>query len=178
MVIAGIGSRRTPYEVLKAMKEIGAYCREQGIWVRSGHAEGADWYFEQGAQEQCIAYLPSLNFNKQFKSCAYLRVPEFSPELKALAAKHHPKYSTMAPYVQRLMERNGCQVLGEKLNSPVEAVVCYCEWDKVNERWDGGTGQALRIAEAYNIPIINMRDLSTAAGVIRKLSSLRDTLKT
>lgn len=77
-IIAGIGSRETPSTILDAMTFIGLWCRENNIWVRSGHAQGADWAFECGAQENCIAYLPWKGFNTELKSKARFHVVEES----------------------------------------------------------------------------------------------------
>ena len=68
--IAGIGSRETPQPVLDEMKKIGEWCKEINFTLRSGHAEGADWFFEQGAQENCTAYLPWAGFNNELESNA------------------------------------------------------------------------------------------------------------
>ena len=48
-VIAGVGSRQTPQHVLGEMVSIGAWARNNKVYVRSGHADGADWAFELGA---------------------------------------------------------------------------------------------------------------------------------
>jgi predicted Rossmann fold nucleotide-binding protein DprA/Smf involved in DNA uptake len=45
---AGIGSRRTPSEILELMKEIGSKLEIEGWLLRSGGAPGADQAFEAG----------------------------------------------------------------------------------------------------------------------------------
>ena len=52
------------------------------------------------------------------------------------------------------MARNTYQVLGLDLMSPVDFVIC---WTPLG-RDDGGTGQAIRIANAHNIPVYNTRN--------------------
>jgi hypothetical protein len=52
------------------------------------------------------------------------------------------------------MNRNAMQILGEDGNTPVEMVVCWTKDGKAS----GGTGQALRIAEYYSIPIFNLKN--------------------
>ena len=47
------------------------------------------------------------------------------------------------------MARNSYQVLGLKLDLPVQFIICYTDGN-------GGTQQALRIANHYNIKIINL----------------------
>ena len=48
--------------------------------------------------------------------------------------------------------RNACQILGMDGETPVSMVIC---WTPKGLR-TGGTGQALRIAEAFNIPIFDL----------------------
>jgi hypothetical protein len=50
------------------------------------------------------------------------------------------------------MARNAMQILGPKLNHPADLVIT---WTEMGLR-KGGTGQALRIAEEYSVPIINL----------------------
>jgi hypothetical protein len=70
------------------------------------------------------------------------------------AAKYHPAWHKCSYDVQRLHARNSLIMLGWQLNEPVDFVICWTKDGKAS----GGTGQALRIAEAYNIPIFNMHD--------------------
>ncbi len=170
MVIAGIGSRSTPQVILNEMIAIGAWCRKNRIYVRSGHAGGADLAFELGAQEYCIAYIPWAGFNAQNTSHAHLRIPQFTLELEALAEKYHPAWHRCDQKARRLHMRNGCQVLGESLNRPVDFVVCYT----VDGSFSGGTGQAMRIAQDHKIPIINMYTHTSAAEVIDALEDHLD----
>ena len=51
------------------------------------------------------------------------------------------------------MGRNVHQVLGYDLETPTDFIVCYTKDDKDQ----GGTGQALRIAYDRTIPIIDFR---------------------
>ena len=56
------------------------------------------------------------------------------------------------------------------MKSPVNAIVC---WTK-DAKTVGGTGQALRIAEDYGLPVINMamEEFNTADKVIEILKAL------
>lgn len=46
---AGIGSRGTPLDILRMMQQVAQGQAARGISLRSGHAKGADYAFEQGA---------------------------------------------------------------------------------------------------------------------------------
>lgn len=165
--IAGIGSRETPKDILKEMKTIGEWCRISGITVRSGHADGADWAFESGAQDLCVAYVPWDGFNSHLDSDATVVIPKFTKEIMELAEQFHPAWNKLTYGVKKLIARDGLQVLGSDLMTPAKAIVCWTKHSQIV----GGTGQALRIAQTYKIPIINMcqPEFATANQVIAKL---------
>ena len=152
LIIAGIGSRETPSHIMDMMTFIGVWCRENGHWVRSGHADGADWAFEVGAQENCIAYVPWERFNAHLVSRAHKRVGKPTCHTIAITKKFHPAFDKLSYGALSMMCRNASQVLGEDLDSPVDAVVCWTKDGKDS----GGTGQAVRIAWDRQIPVLNM----------------------
>ena len=165
--IAGVGSRTTPLEMLEEVEMVGEWCRANKVTVRSGHAHGFDYTIEHGAQELCVAYLPWRYFNDDLISKATLVVPDFTSEAMTLAEHYHPAWNKLNSAVKQLIARDGFQVLGSDLKTPVNAVVCWTPGAKVV----GGTGQALRIAKDYSIPILNMgsKEYDTADKVIHEL---------
>lgn len=167
MRIAGIGSRETPISIQAEMTRIGEWCRYKKIYVTSGHADGADYAFEQGAQEYCLVYLPWNNFNNKLPILGKSVVPPITERLMQLVYDHHPRGRSLSPSAQNLMARNGCQVLGMNLDKPVSAVVCW----RIKA---GGTDQAIRIAVVEGIPVFNMSLLqfNTAEKVIERLKGL------
>ena len=167
MIITGIGSRETPNKIMLEMEAIGKYCLENNISVRSGHADGADWAFEKGSQQRCIAYLPWQNFNSNLKSNARIVVVPYDDKYYEITKTFHPNAKALSRGAVLLMNRNSCQVLGLNLDKPTNCIVC---WTKDGND-SGGTGQALRIAKFYNIPIFNMfyQDMNTAEKIIAKI---------
>jgi hypothetical protein len=167
MIIAGIGSRETPNNILLEMELIGRYCKENSITVRSGHADGADWAFEKGAQERCIAYLPWDRFNSQLKSNAKLVTVPYDDKYFQITKTFHPNVKALSKGALSLMNRNGCQVLGLNLDKYANFVVCWTKDGKLA----GGTAQAIKIANFYDIPVYNMffANLNTAEKIIAKL---------
>lgn len=145
---AGIGSRSTPPEVLEIMTQAASEFSSHGLILRSGGAEGADSAFEAGAEPgKKEIFLPWKGFNKNPS-------PLFSPLQEAfdIAAHYHPKWGSLGQSVRRLMARNVHQVLGASLNDPVLFVLCWTP----RGSGEGGTGQAIRIAEAHGIPVFDM----------------------
>lgn len=152
MKIAGIGSRETPKNILSLMTKIGAWCKKNQFSLYSGHADGADWAFEQGAQEYCTAFLPWKDFNNNLLSLSKKVIIQPTDKLIEITKEYHPAPYGLTQGVLQLMCRNACQILGEDLNSPVDVVIC---WTK-NGRDSGGTGQAIRIAQDRKIPVVNL----------------------
>ena len=156
-IYAGIGSRDTPENIILDMANIGYHLASIGWKLRSGHADGADKAFEYGAKQakgEMEIYLPWAGFNNAPHSDVRYIVPEFTPQLLELAAKHHPAWFKCSQGAQKLHARNGCQVLGLDLKTPAQMVVCWT----ANAKGLGGTGQAIRIARANEIPVFDLAD--------------------
>ena len=143
---AGIGSRKTPEDILKKMRVLGFVFAEAGYILRSGGADGADTAFEQGcraADGKREIFLPWKDFNKNGSE---LFPP--SPAAFDMAKQFHPAWDKLSTAGKKLHARNSHQVMGRDLTTPVSFVLCYAE--------GGGTEQAIRIATAAKIPVINM----------------------
>jgi len=156
MIIAGIGSRETPITIIEEMIKIGYWCKENKFRVRSGHADGADYAFELGAEEYCDVYLPWKGFNDKLISVGQNLYPNDIIDIKSKLDKItnliHPNPSSLTSGARLLMNRNVCQILGITVDDPVKYVVCWT----ADGGFTGGTGQALRIALKCDIPIFNM----------------------
>lgn len=126
-----------------------------GHTLRSGGAQGADRAFEIGCDYKSIGtkeiYLPVKGFQGN-NSKRY----NVSQEAMAIAAKFHPRWDPLPTFVKLLMGRNAYQILGANLNTPSDFMICWTLEGNVV----GGTGQALRMAAYYEIPIINFGSAS------------------
>src|SRR3546814_15742804 len=71
---------------------------------------------------------------------------------RELAAAHHPKWDLLKESAQNLHTRNMCQVLGPELDKPARFVMPWT----VDGGTDGGSGQAIRIDNHLNIPVLNV----------------------
>ena len=145
---AGIGSRKTPAHILDEMRGVGFCLGVLGWTLRSGGARGADEAFEQGCDEV-----------RGLKEIFYAR--DANAPAIAIAKRVHPMWYKLGAYAQKLHARNCFQILGANLNSPSSFVLCWTP-DGANgvsvatSRDSGGTGQAIRVAAAHLIPVINM----------------------
>lgn len=145
---AGIGSRETPAWVCARFSMLAGTLGDEGWTLRSGGAEGADQAFEQGLSRHHPReiYLPWPRFGGH-------RSPLCIPTTEAveLAGQYHPAWSRCSAAARRLHARNMHQVLGSDLRTPVMFVLCWTAEGKGH----GGTGQALRLAQAREIPIFD-----------------------
>lgn len=146
---AGIGSRETPDNVLAYFTHLANYLGRNGWTLRSGGAPGADTAFEQGAIAKEI-FIPWNGFQQRSTREPGVLCIEH-PLAREMAEKAHPNWAACSQGARTLHTRNVYQVLGATLGIPSRFVVC---WTK-GGTGAGGTGQALRIARAHNIPIFD-----------------------
>ena len=161
LTYTGIGSRSTPEDMLLYMGDVGYSCALESWTLRSGHAGGADLAFEQGAimgKGAMEIYLPWVGFNDAPRNDPRYVVPVLSQELLNIAKAHHPAWERCSQGAQKLHARNVCQILGSDLRSPADLVIC---WTK-GGLGQGGTGQAIRVASTYGVPVY---DLGSSVGV-------------
>lgn len=156
---AGIGARDTPEAELKRMKDVGEGLARLGYVCRSGGAIGADSAFERGCDRagglKEIFLTPEHDRVKNtFGTKPGYCTSHISQAQYDLAFQYHSTLHKRSKRVQNLMARNGSQVLGEDLDTPSKLVICWTEGGRIK----GGTGQALRIAEAKDIPVLNLGD--------------------
>lgn len=167
MYYAGIGSRKTPDDILVLMEQLGNKLREDCMILRSGHAPGADQAFERGAGGAAQIFLPWATFEQDVPFSAS-RDPETSvvvhptifnsPQSVAfdVAAQVHPAWANLSHGAQNLHARNVHQILGPDLSRamPVEFVICWTPEGIVQ----GGTATAIRLAEKHRIKVYNLAD--------------------
>jgi hypothetical protein len=152
-VYAGIGSRETPTDMLKAMTLISVQLAEAGWHLRSGNARGADQAFQRGAPDpRKEIHLPWDGYNHGRTENPVFIVPPPSEPIVDIAAKFHPAWDKLSVEAKLFMVRNTTIVLGVDLLSPVKMIICWTPKAQII----GGTGHALRIAHAFEIPVFNI----------------------
>lgn len=133
---AGIGSRETPDDVLQKMTGIAHTLNGMRYVLRSGGARGADAAF----------------FNGCGGNVQLFRADNATHEALLLAPKFHPAWERCKKFDKNLHARNMMILLGRNLDTPVDFVVCWTPGGKTV----GGTGQAMRAAQFFGIPIVNL----------------------
>ena len=159
MKYAGIGSRRTPYDILAMMRNIANDLSSKGYTCRTGGALGADKAFIDGSSDSEL-WLPWDGYNGYYSD-----LPEPTEVEEAFAAKYHPNWKACKQGARKMHARNCNIVLGEDLDDPVDFIVCWTPEAKL----EGGTAQALRIAIDYDIPVFNLGDKAGSPYILNKL---------
>jgi hypothetical protein len=164
---AGVGSRKTPPDVLTRLTRIGRALAMAGYGLSSGAAPGADQAFERGADEghgQKRIMLPWSGFESRTAAEHGVfdasKLPAF-PQARAIAAQHHPAWERNSRAAQALHTRNAFQALGPELDQPVSFLICWTDTFQRDADGDvidasGGTGTAVRIARTHRIPVFHL----------------------
>ena len=143
MTYAGIGSRKTPSDVLETMTKIAKRLENLGYTLRSGGAVGADTAFEKGATKKQIFYSKGS-----------------TERTRTIAKEIHPAPTKISGIALDLMARNTNQIFGENLDTPVDFVIAWtpdgAETSQDRTIQTGGTGQAIDMASRKGIPVINL----------------------
>ena len=144
----GIGSRKTPDNILNLMTNIAIKLGTLDYVLRSGGAHGADSAFARGSIDSHI-YIPWKGFNGIY-DC---KLSEPEEHTYAIAESLHPAWHRCSNIVKKLHARNIHQVLGDtRTPDHCDFVICWTPGGKLV----GGTATALNLAKLHDIPIYNL----------------------
>ena len=170
---AGVGSRRTPPEILAAMADIAQTLGDAGTALSTGGADGADKAFETGALRTDApitvhtpwpgynGYRPGRDPEKDLdvvhpKSTETLQGRAYAE----LAREHHPYWNRCGRGARALFVRNVSILAGaldgEGGTLPVRAVIAYTPNGLPVGREAAGTGHTLRTAASLHVPCVNL----------------------
>jgi hypothetical protein len=157
----GIGSRKTPGNILKLMQAIGYRLGSLGIRLRSGGAEGADSAFEAGArwairEHHCpepLIFLPYPGFRGK-SGISFAPNSQIQKEATRIIRDLHPAWDRCSDFAKKAHTRNAFQVLGRDLRTPSQFLVFYAEVSRGEIQ--GGTKTAVVLAKKFQIPCFNL----------------------
>jgi hypothetical protein len=157
----GIGSRKTPENVLKLMQKIGYRLGTLGIRLRSGGAEGADSAFEVGARRvfkekhgpEPLIYIPCPGFRGK-SGITFVQNSHIQKEATRIIQDLHPAWDRCSDFAKKAHSRNAFQVLGSDLRTPSQFLVFYAEVSR--GQIQGGTRTAVALAQNFHIPCFNL----------------------
>lgn len=150
IVYTGIGARETPVEVMAIIEKIGSFMASRGYLLRSGGADGASAAFERGcdaAGGKKEIFLPWRGFNSNNSSLYTV-----SERALSIASAFNPAWITLADSAKKCQARYAHVIMGEDLKKTSACVICYTGGGKQK----GGTGQAVKIAQKYNVPVFDI----------------------
>lgn len=156
MKFAGIGSRKTPDQMISTIRELAAEAYSAGWTLRSGAAIGADAAWESAFPDSKEIFLPWRGYEEHQSSLYQPSETAFK-----IASELHPGWEYMGKFPRMLMARNVHQILGHDLDDPVKFVACWtpdgCEtFNQYYAGRAGGTGLAIALASMLEIPIYNI----------------------
>jgi hypothetical protein len=139
------------------MTELAERLGADGWTLRSGGARGADQAFMRGCERaggRREIYLPWPGY----EGIGEARLQRASDAAVELAGRFHPAWASCNAGVRALPARNCHQVLGAQLDSPAGFVLCWTRDGSLTgqTRASGGTGQALRVAAAHGVSVLNL----------------------
>jgi hypothetical protein len=157
----GIGSRKTPENVLKLMQAIGYRLGSLGIQLRSGGAEGADSAFEAGARRAIrehpgsvpLIFLPYPGFRGK-SGITFAPNSQIQKEATRIIKDTHPAWDRCSDFAKKAHTRNAFQVLGGDLRTPSQFLVFFAE--VCQGQIQGGTKTAVVLAQKFQIPCFNL----------------------
>ena len=170
---AGVGSRRTPPEILDAMSDIAQTLGDAGTALSTGGADGADKAFETGAlrtDAPITVHTPWPGYNgyrpgRDPKTDIDIVHPKSTATIEGrtyaeLAREHHPYWNRCGRGARALFVRN-VSILAGALDDdgeslPVRAVIAWTPNGLPVGREAGGTGHTLRTAASLDIPCVNL----------------------
>jgi len=151
---AGIGSRKLANGEAARLAALARHLTDQGWWLHSGNADGADVAFQSGASGRGTAFLPWPGHNPAnlhgMEACT-----EITPEALATARRLHPKGRRLDGKALLFMARNVQIVEGLRGARRCDAVVCCA--DPLPDGVEGGSSLAWSLARELGIPCFNLR---------------------
>lgn len=169
---AGVGSRKTPDDVLEIMRRLSHCLYDKGWMGQSGDADKADTAFHEGAMRSSrypelgfAAYLAWNGYEK--KSTGERRFDD--PTLGLYDASMFENWEAARDIAYNAREgfdgldrggialhtRNAYQALSPSLMDPVQRMFCWAK-PVTNGKVDGGTNTAVQLARMYSIPLTNL----------------------
>ncbi len=168
---AGVGSRSALDPILELVESLARKLALGGWTLRTGMSPGVDQAFYRGAVAVggvVELYLPwagfeaeALAFPRRSGGAGDGRVRvQNAPSAQAyeLAARYHPRWRALREPERLLLARDVHQVLGVDLRTPVSFALCWTAEGSTDGKclFSDGTGQALRVAAARGIEVVNL----------------------
>jgi hypothetical protein len=161
-----VGSRSITNEQREMCVFIGYALAKLDKNVLSGNSDGADFAFATGVNHinpsKLTLFLPNESHLKTHWHSDNRLIFNHELEWSEIAARNHPSYNYVKPYVQQLFNRNA----GIVINSDLLIAL-----PNSTSKDGGGTGHDIRIAIDIGKPYIDISKGETAQYLIKYLQS-------
>lgn len=160
-----VGSRKVTRQGLSLGLQAKEILVKNGCILRSGNALGFDQIVSMYvSKSQREIYLPYPKFGPCSSDLTDAVILDSFwstyPKAKEMVWKFHPLRRKLPSSILSYLIRDVYQVLGKDLQNPSSLVVCWTPDGASNSqectKTTGGTGMAIRIADAYGIPVMNL----------------------
>lgn len=164
LIFTGVGHRKgVPDPIRNMATNITSWLCARGVKLRTGDATGMDEIFRTAApKDMCQFFAPHGRYNKHPDATMISpssTLPCYYSQARDITANTHPAYHHIGDFERELHIRNAFEVLGTELNQPSNFLLCWTKdgAEAKTTRETGGTGQAIRLALHYNIPVFNFQ---------------------
>lgn len=166
----GIGSRQTPSHIGYLMSRVGWHLAEKGYILRSGAADGADSFFEEGIGDEYPKeiYIPWKGFNGSQSELYFGNIGN-EDEAEKIAKRIHPAFGKLTQGAKKLHTRNVWQLFGRDLDSESSFVIAWTP----NGESKGGTRTVIELAKERSIPVYNLYDTEMCYKMMKKINQKR-----
>lgn len=154
MIYVGVGSRKTPRDVLQLMRRISEQGMADEHVLRTGDAAGADLAFRESTMRKVVFGAHKFWFGTRemtYEGASWDKADAILHQI--MDAKHYQNVK-FKDYVHRLHMRNTFQVLGVNHTSPAKLLICWTPGGEMV----GGTRTAILCAMLNEIPVYNLGD--------------------
>ena len=156
----GVGARKIDPKKIPLVNRLGKRLDEVGLTLRSGGAKGVDIEFERPVRRTKEIFRPATYTGRLPYGHKVIR-GEMRERALEIVAPTHPYWNNLTDEIKELHIRNVFQVLGENLNHPSLFLLCWTAdgadgINKLTSSDTGGTGTAIRLANIYEVPVINL----------------------
>jgi hypothetical protein len=170
----GIGSRKTPPDILSLMTRVSTHLDSLGKVLRSGGAKGADEAFLQGASSPAQLYLPYQGFNGH--QGIVIQDQEILWSATEIAAQIHETWATYDDFARKAHLRSVFQILGGDLKNPSDFLIFWAVTDR-DGNIEGGTRTAVALAHEHSIPSYNLAHIQVRGKFRERLEEIQNSLQ-
>lgn len=166
----GVGSSRTPSDICALIISLAQYLATTGMILRTGANKGADQAFAAGAAEHREVYSPYTDAGG-YSNGIVITDREIAEQALSIASRFHPDWKNYNDFARKAHTRCIYQVLGTDLQTASAYVICYGSVDD-HGQIEGSTRTTVALAQARNIPVYNLHDLSTRSKFRKRLDEI------